>query len=131
MTFKLRNNRCSGCAFTKGTEANNHAITQIKATFCSEIPEPFFCHFNSKDGRTLPEGQHFLCEGWREKTWELDDEGYYKNQPEWQKELKKQLLAVVEAFQDRGDATDEEIIEAIRRAHENLEVKISVKKEIL
>lgn len=50
---------CDGCAFRKGTEANNHPITVLTAIECVLKEEAFYCH-----KRFCPDGSHKLCNGW-------------------------------------------------------------------
>lgn len=50
---------CDGCAFKKGTDANNYPITVLEATECVLKGEPFMCH-----KRFSPNGDEKLCNGW-------------------------------------------------------------------
>lgn len=50
---------CDGCAFKKGSEANNHPYTVLHATECVIKEEPFFCH-----KRFRSDGSEKLCSGW-------------------------------------------------------------------
>lgn len=57
--------RCSGCAFTNGTEANACVETQLLATLCVMTDEPFYCHANAVHD-VIPPGEERLCLGFVE-----------------------------------------------------------------
>lgn len=50
---------CDGCAFRKGTEANNTAHTVLIAITCVLKEETFHCH-----KRFTPTGETKICNGW-------------------------------------------------------------------
>lgn len=80
--------RCKGCAFTKGTEANSEPHNHIKGLICVLTPHTFYCHESldwknpdlaarmSKDElrRLSPK----ICQGWREEVRVLAKTGYYR-----------------------------------------------------
>lgn len=84
--------RCSGCAFTPGTEANREPNNHLRALICLLGPSPFWCHANI-DWRaprphkvSLKEYQILaqtagICRGWQEAVRELAATGYYQENP--------------------------------------------------
>lgn len=50
---------CDGCAFKKGTEANNAPHTVLAAIECVLKDEVFYCH-----KRFCPNGSEKICNGW-------------------------------------------------------------------
>ncbi len=50
---------CDGCAFKKGSEANNHPYTVLHATESVLKEEPFYCHKKFRS-----DGSEKLCSGW-------------------------------------------------------------------
>lgn len=50
---------CDGCAFKKGSEANNHPYTVLHATESVMKEEPFYCHKKFRS-----DGSEKLCSGW-------------------------------------------------------------------
>lgn len=50
---------CDGCAFKKGTQANENPMTVLLATESVLKDEPFYCH-----KRFCPNGSEKLCNGW-------------------------------------------------------------------
>jgi hypothetical protein len=58
--LKFRTARCSGCAFSPGTEANLSEITQLKVNLCLESRVPFYCH--EPDGGYFPFDR--ICAGY-------------------------------------------------------------------
>jgi len=49
--------RCEGCAFRKGSEANNTPDTLAWAAQCVRTKHPFYCH-------CVPEVGEKICAGW-------------------------------------------------------------------
>lgn len=87
MPIKTCNKRCSGCAFTRGSEANREPDNSITAQLAVMGPFPFYCH-EGIDYSTLKPGkmertefhrrEMKLCTGWLEGVKELAATGYYK-----------------------------------------------------
>lgn len=86
------NQRCHGCAFTPGSEANREPNNHLRALICLLGPAPFYCHENidwrqpSRSNVTLEEARAFvqtttICRGWQESVRELAATGYYKDNP--------------------------------------------------
>lgn len=50
---------CDGCAFRKGTDANEDPMTNLTAIECVLKEESFYCH-----KRFCPNGDEKLCNGW-------------------------------------------------------------------
>lgn len=51
---------CDGCAFKKGTQANNYAPTVLEVIECVMKQEPFYCHKKFCSDGEQPQ----LCAGW-------------------------------------------------------------------
>lgn len=113
--YRYRNGRCGDCGFTKGTAANTNGLTEIKAQLCAEIPEPFLCHFNAKDG-AVPDGREVLCQGWIEKCNELEAAGHYANQQGWRREIRQQIVEII----DDIEANQESIPDKAAYFHERM-----------
>lgn len=82
-----------------------NGMTAIKARICAEIPEPFLCHANAKDGE-IPEGKEVLCQGWVETCNELAAAGHYKNQSEWQQKFKIVMSDVISDLEVKLEAKE-------------------------
>lgn len=50
---------CRSCAFVEGTFPNGCPETVMDALMCAVTGEPFFCHYDMKDGKPTK-----LCAGW-------------------------------------------------------------------
>jgi len=87
--------KCATCAFTPGSQANQ-SYTPLKAKLCAEIPEPFLCHEEKPND--------ICCAGWAELTERLQREGYYEKQPEFQREIKMQIVEALAETESSGDA---------------------------
>lgn len=81
--------RCSGCAFTAGTEAHRHDVTVLTAELCVQAGEPFFCHANAIADK-LPKGRERLCRGY------LDERAKRGPQPAWKKAIATEGLRLME-----------------------------------
>jgi hypothetical protein len=87
MPVKACNKRCSGCALTAGSEANQEVKSRLVAKLAVLGPFPFYCHAtfdwqNESSGKKtraeFQEKQFGLCSGWMEEVRELAATGYYK-----------------------------------------------------
>jgi hypothetical protein len=54
--------RCSGCAYTPGTEAHSTPTTAMSRDTCDRTGHPFWCHMH-RDRLAMPV---HLCVGWIE-----------------------------------------------------------------
>lgn len=115
MPVRERDQRCSGCAFTKGSEANSEPRNFIVATLAMLGPFPFYCHEdidwrNETGGRKtraeFVEKEYQLCAGWREKVRELAGTGYYKDHPMITKVYAQVALENLEIFLSTDDPED-------------------------
>lgn len=82
--------RCAGCAYRPGTEANRDPLTQTTAYLCLLASEPFRCHHG--DGGS---SEH-LCRGWLD-AWLTRRE---KDVPEWKQDAARAILATLDATKD-------------------------------
>ena len=91
-------NRCSGCAFTKGTDANQNTWTKAKVALCLLADEPFYCHMKEPKQ---------VCAGFLE--------AYHSQpaQPEWRRELASGLLEM-QQLAELGQAEAEFVTENFR-----------------
>lgn len=115
--FRFRNKRCDDCGFTKGTEANGHGLTAIKARLYAEVAEPFFCHFNATDDTgqlVIADGKEVLCRGWVDTCNELHKSGHYKAQTPFQREITHKLLDGISQIEEQ-QLTGEQGAELINR----------------
>lgn len=110
--FKYRKTRCDDCGFTKGTKANLNGVTEIKANLCAEIPDVFLCHFNAKDDE-VEEGKEVLCQGWVETCNKLDAQGFYQQQPAWQRELKIEIVEAITEIENNQTLSEQEMIDLV------------------
>lgn len=90
--------RCVGCAFTAGTEANQHQLTQMVIELSLTAREPFFCHANAPErGGSIPEGQERLCRGF------VDALVTKATCPPWQRAIAAEALRIIEEQHAKGD----------------------------
>jgi hypothetical protein len=85
---KARPDRCQGCAFTEGTEANQSLATQIKAKLCLRLSEPFYCH--EADGTDPPT----VCRGFIQALGESTRSGLGPLSPQ-QYQIAAEVLEVI------------------------------------
>lgn len=87
MPRKPCNTRCSGCAYTDGSEANLEPKNFLTAQLAVLGPFPFYCHSNldwenehcgKKTRAEFKEKNFQLCAGWLEEVKALAATGYYK-----------------------------------------------------
>lgn len=115
MPIKACNERCSGCALTKGAEANLEPDNYLKANLAVMGPFPFYCHATI-DYSTLKPGlmsrQEFrergmmLCTGWLEEVRKLAATGYYDDNPMITKALAKLADENLSIFIASGNRED-------------------------
>lgn len=102
--------KCAGCAFRPGTEAQQSDLTRLKARLCVLALDPFLCHENAVDGQ-LPAGEERLCVGYAEAMGVLHRRGYYDALPDWKQDVLNGLLAHVVSVEDRllaGETVDDD-----------------------
>ena len=92
--------RCEGCAFTPGTEANLSPLTLTKARLCAMTLDPFYCHANLVDGQ-LPEGQERLCAGWADLMDGMHQRGEYAAMSEHKRAMLRAGLTALIKLEDR------------------------------
>lgn len=92
--YACRKSRCSDCGYTQGTAANLSGLTALKAKLSAELPLPFLCHFNMVDNE-VPEGKEVLCQGWIEACNQLDAEGHYQNQTDFQRRVANEFVDII------------------------------------
>ena len=85
----LRDQPCSDCAFTPGTQANLYKWTASKAELCVIAREPFWCHKGQKGGEPKK-----LCLGWAERV------AFGPEHPEWRKKFADRMLRFLERVED-------------------------------
>ena len=85
--------RCSDCAFRKGTEANRYEWTRLKATLCVMARDEFLCHMR---GEPQPP-----CVGWQQAVANSPGE------PPWRTALAEGLLEVMSIYQDQPELRQE------------------------
>lgn len=87
--------QCAGCAFAKGSPANQNWMTMMKAQLCLMAGEPFLCHSNL-DAKGEPiYGPPLLCRGFADAIQARLDHGI--EEPEWRRQLASRLSdAIVE-----------------------------------
>lgn len=94
--------RCTGCAFTAGTEANRDQLTTITAELCLQSGEPFFCHANAVADK-LPRGRERVCRGYSEAR-----ETRPPITPPWKRAIAREALAIMEECADGMEVSPEE-----------------------
>jgi hypothetical protein len=127
------NDRCAGCAFTPGTDANKSTITQLKARLAIESETIFYCHapieqFCDAKGITDREahnllialGEQVICAGYLDAIETLHDKGYFDDRPEWKRKLSLGLLAVTQRVEDTPSMTEKDALLAIREVIEQV-----------
>lgn len=105
--------RCKGCAFTEGSEANLEPDNHIKGIICLLTPMPFYCHdtFDYKTPqlseltsvKDLPKSKG-ICQGWKESVAELAETGYYKEEPKETRIYGKISMITLQKIFDSQDA---------------------------
>ena len=91
--------RCFGCAFRPGTEANLNPLTQTTARLCIIAREPFFCH-SDRAQRADGQGPAHLCRGFVDAL-EVEME---KERPAWHRNAALAILATMDDLRGRHDA---------------------------
>lgn len=123
MPTETMSEKCSTCAFRKGTPANQ-SLSFIKARLLAHLGEEFYCHDNTvfvtKEGATVtienknrfdfttvvPRGEYKtshglewkLCHGWSEMAAAIKAKGMQFTG--WKAELTNKMLAMIEAIED-------------------------------
>lgn len=92
--------RCSGCAFTEGTEAHRDDLTVLTAELCVQSGEPLFCHANAIEDK-LPRGSERVCRGYIEQC------ARRGQQPAWKAAVAAEALRLIEEAGKGIDITDE------------------------
>ena len=73
--------RCAGCAFSAGTEANGRPLTLLQAKLCVAAAHPFYCHENIDESGDPFEGEQLeLCAGYQAAVRQLELRGHYARQ---------------------------------------------------
>lgn len=73
--------RCAGCAFSPGTEANGRPLTLLQAKLCVAAANPFYCHENIDASGVPFEGEELEpCAGYVAAVEQLERRGHYARQ---------------------------------------------------
>lgn len=91
--------KCSGCAFTKGTEAERDALTQLTTELCLQSGEPFFCHANAVADQ-LPKDEKRVCRGY------LEARALRAPAPAWKAAVAREGLILMEEAASGRDIQD-------------------------
>lgn len=129
---EIMKEKCDTCAFRPGTQANRSALTVLKARLCAQAGQPFHCHENAvfvtpsgKEIKThdrnridvigrVPHGEYKpkagedwkICAGFMEMVLAQSDKQLLFTE-DWQIELSKRLLEVIEKAELEGEEWDE------------------------
>ena len=95
----VRRVRCSGCAFTPGTEANLDPATQIKTAACVNTGTYFYCHRDVTDTRDLKDGEA-LCAGWLQAVTEKIESGALEATPPEERVAMVDALLIIEEVEE-------------------------------
>lgn len=119
--------RCKGCAFTEGTEANQEPNNHLKSLLCVLTPSPFYCHesvdyknpdvHGRKTRQQMSELKPKICSGWREEVRQLEQTGYYKEKPKITKAVGENALETLDDWLSETDPEDKEELGKIFELH--------------
>lgn len=110
----VRHDQCAGCAFAKGSPANQNFLTMAKARLSLISGEPFLCHSNL-DAKGEPiYGPLLLCKGFADALINRLQEGI--EEPEWLRAFAVRLSDAIVKVETTPGLTLEQQTEIIDRA---------------